>query len=146
MLYRADNADRTVVFCNPIFEERKSAQRAMVEAANLFCNSGFNVVTFDYRGCGDSGGYAHSYDVNHWVADIHTAAQFAADATGCKQIGLLGLRCGASFAIMAMNNSPSAFSFAALWAPVITGRTYVDQELRKKLTKEMVIFGKNNVK
>lgn len=146
MLYRADNADRTVLFCNPIFEERKAAHRSMVEAANLLCGAGFNVMTFDYRGCGDSEGDAVSCTADHWVTDVLAAARFAAEMTGCTQVGLLGLRFGASLAVKAMSASPSRFTFAALWAPVISGRVYVDRELRKKLAKEMATFGKSSAK
>jgi hypothetical protein len=56
----------------------------------------------------------------------------------------LGLRLGATLALKAMSDPGRApFEFAVLWEPVVNGREYLETELRKKLMKEMMTFGKS---
>ncbi len=133
-----------VLFCEPLFEERKSAHRTLVEMARALCDDGFGVLRFDYRGCGDSGGEFPSFSVPDWLADIRSAAAYLAQHVPGKPAGILGLRLGATLALKAMAEpGATPFSFAVLWEPVVNGRDYLDNELRKKLMKEMMTFGKS---
>lgn len=145
MLYRAEDPRATFVFCNPIFEERKSAHRALVESARAFASSGFNVLTFDYRGCGDSPGNFRDFAPADWLVDIAAAIATANTLTDASASGLLGLRVGGALAATAAADPANEVSCAVLWEPVTSGVRYVDQELRKKLTKEMVTLGKSKV-
>ncbi len=134
----------SVLICEPLFEERKSAHRTLVEMARALCADGLGVLRFDYRGCGDSAGDFPSFSVPDWLADIRAAEGFLRQQFPGKPAGVLGLRLGASLALKALSDSAVApFDFAVLWEPVVNGRDYLDTELRKKLMKEMLTFGKS---
>lgn len=142
MAYRpAGTPAGAVVFCHPLFEERKSAGRVMVEMARALCADGFAVATFDYRGCGDSPGEFREFSVPDWLADIGAALDFIKQRSPAAPVGLLGVRLGAALALQTAANR-SDIAFAVLWEPAVNGRQYIEQELRKKLIKEMMTFGK----
>lgn len=144
VLYRPDRAPAFgLVMCHPLFEERKSAQRVMVEAARAFASNGIAVLRFDYRGCGDSTGPFDAFGCADWSADIATAVRFLTDQTAAKPLGLLGLRLGASLALEAAAENPGLARFLVLWEPILNGRRHLDQELRRKLVNEMVTFGQS---
>jgi len=129
-----------VVLCNPVFEEHKAAMRLLVDMARELSRNGVAAVRFDYRGCGDSPGEFEAFSLSDWIADIGAAAQAARDAVPGVPVGLLGVRIGASLSLrVALGDTDCGFSI--LWEPVISGRAYVEQELRKKLMKEMMTFG-----
>ncbi len=139
MLHRPSGSSRGgIVFANPIFEEHKSSQRVMVNMARILCDNGFTVLRFDYRGCGDSPGSQKDFSIPDWLADIRSAIEFV-QGTVPGPIGLLGLRIGASLALAASVE----VVYRVLWEPVISGSDFIEQELRRKLMKEMMTFGKS---
>jgi exosortase A-associated hydrolase 2 len=145
MLYLPDGPIKCgMVMCHPLFEERKSAHRVMVDAARTFAANGCAVLRFDYRGCGDSTGDFEAFSCPDWNEDITCAVSFMTGQTGVIKLGLLGLRWGASLAVEAARTIKSV-EFAVLWEPILNGRIYFDQELRRKLVREMVTFGQNRM-
>jgi exosortase A-associated hydrolase 2 len=145
MLYQPDGEIRCgMVMCAPLFEERKSSHRVMVDAARTFAANGCAVLRFDYCGRGDSTGDFKNYSCPDWREDITCAARFMNGQTGLNRLGLLGLRLGASLAFEAARMNES-FDFTVLWEPIIHGQRYFDYELRRKLIREMVTFGQSRV-
>ena len=129
-----------VLFCNPIFEERKSAHRLMVETARELCRRNLAVLRFDYRGQGDSGGNASDFSVSDWISDTNRAASHLSEIAGSDlPFIVLGVRFGANIAV----NCNTA-NLAVLWEPPANGREYLDQELRKKLVKETMTAGETS--
>jgi pimeloyl-ACP methyl ester carboxylesterase len=180
MLYLPAGTPRCgLVMCHPLFEERKSAQRVMVDAARAFAAAGCAVLRFDYRGCGDSTGDFTAFSCPEWREDIERAVRCLTErlsenrlvtggspggspsratptcsipmgGRGARRaeegvpIGLLGLRLGGSLALDVASSLP-AVNFAILWEPIVNGRRFFDQELRRKLVREMVTFGQSRV-
>jgi len=145
MLYQPDGEIRCgMVMCNPLFEERKSSHRVMVDAARAFAANGCAVLRFDYIGCGDSTGDFKDFSCPDWREDITHAARFMTGQTGINRLGLLGLRLGASLAYEATRMIGS-LEFTVLWEPLIHGRRHFDNELRRKLVREMMTFGQSRV-
>ncbi|MEI8139242.1 MAG: hypothetical protein WCI03_05165 [bacterium] len=145
MLYRPEGEIRCgMVMCNPLFEERKSSHRIMVDAARAFAANGCAVLRFDYCGCGDSTGDFKDFSCPDWREDITHAARFMTGQIGLNRLGLLGLRLGASLAFEAAQMIES-LEFTVLWEPIIHGRRHFDYELRRKLVREMVTFGQSRV-
>jgi exosortase A-associated hydrolase 2 len=141
MLYRpAGEPAAGVVLCNPVFEEHKATLRPLVDLARELNRNGVAALRFDYRGCGDSPGEFDAFSLSDWIEDIAAAKQAVLEAAPGVPVGIQGVRIGASLALMAALADPDC-AFAVLWEPVISGRTYVEQELRKKLMKEMMTFG-----
>jgi len=141
MVYDPVTPIGVIVFCHPLFEERKSAARTMADTARALCANGFAVVTFDYRGCGDSFGEFRDFSAPDWMGDIGVVIDLARQRFPKGPLGLLGLRLGAAFALQTAA-ARHDIDFLVLWEPVTSGREHIEQELRKKLMKQMMTFGK----
>ncbi len=141
MLYQpAGEALGGWLFGDPAFEERKAAQRNLVELARELAGAGQVVLRFDYRGCGDSGGDLADFAIGDWLADLLVCRDWLGHRFPGLGLGLFGLRLGASLACLAAAQTPGLRGLC-LWAPVADGRAYLLAELRKRLMKEMVTFG-----
>jgi exosortase A-associated hydrolase 2 len=140
----AGPARGTVVICNPMFEERKSAQVVLVAMSRVLCGDGWRVLRFDYRGCGDSPGAFRDFTPSDWVDDVRSAVEACSAATPAAPVTLLGLRMGAALAVRAALTRRDVGA-VVLWEPVVSGRDYLEQELRKMLVKEMVTFGRSRI-
>jgi exosortase A-associated hydrolase 2 len=130
-----------IVFCNPIFEERKSSHRTMVETALFLSEKGYRVLRFDYRGCGDSSGYFEDFSINHWLKDIEAVLARVRSSNMDVPTGLLGLRFGATLALQSavLNNA----DYVILWEPVVNGMKYIQEELKRTQVKEMMTWGQS---
>lgn len=127
------------VFCHPFAEERQEAHRVMVNFARLLAESGWSVVRFDYRGTGDSGGEFGDCDFNSRVRDIIRATEILREKAEVENIGLLGLRLGATLAAVAAKEAGDV-RFLVLWAPILSVKAYLDQFLRRNLTMQMALY------
>lgn len=140
MLHEPQNHVRgNIVFCNPIFEERKSAHRTMVETALFLCQHGYRVARFDYRGCGDSSGNFEDFSVKHWLKDIESVLTNIRSINPALPTALLGLRFGATLALQ--SGILNHVDYIVLWEPVVNGMKYIQEELKRTQVKEMMTWG-----
>ncbi len=139
MAHRADGAPKgIVVIAGPFAEEKKAAQRALVAAARTFAGAGYDVLRFDWRGTGDSGGEFGQADVESWLADLRaaiTAARQMSDAP----ITLLGLRFGAALAWRNLNEIE--IENLVLWEPVVNGSSYARQNRQRAQIRAQMTHG-----
>ncbi|MBA4387919.1 MAG: hypothetical protein C0404_08050 [Verrucomicrobia bacterium] len=135
----ASPAKNLVLICNPLFEERKSAHRVLVDMARSLCLQGSAVLRFDYRGCGDSSGSFESFSVRDWIDDIRAAGVFLKSRAPDRHIVLAGLRLGCALAMQAWRDIGA--ERLVLLEPILSGAEYLDQEFRKSLIKEMMTSG-----
>jgi uncharacterized protein len=126
-----------LLFCDPFAEEKKCAHRVLVEAARGFCEADIGCVRFDYRGTGDSPGEFAEATPELWVDDILAAVAFMRQEVRVRALGLLGLRLGATLALQAAEAGEQV-DFLVLWEPVIDGRQYLHQNLRRSMIKAML--------
>jgi len=126
-----------LLFCDPFAEEKKCAHRVMVETARAFCAADLTCVRFDYRGTGDSPGDFADATPEQWVEDILATVVFARQELGVPTLGLVGLRLGAALALQAAEITNDV-DFLVLWEPVINGKQYLAQNLRRSLIKAML--------
>lgn len=145
MLHAAENttgAGMGWVFCHPFAEEKLWAHRVFVGMARDLARRGMPVLRFDYRGYGDSDGQFEDFTLADHVADIRSAiSELRARVPGIERIGLLGLRYGASLAVLAAVDDPSVGRLV-LWDPVVDMEQYLLDQLRSNLTTQMVLYGK----
>lgn len=80
-------------------------------------------MRFDYSCCGDSAGRSVDADLDRWVEDVVCAADELRRATGATQVALMGLRLGASIAVLAARRMPCRH--LVLWDPVVDGADYL---------------------
>ncbi len=124
------------VVVHPFAEEKKSAHRTLVNLSRQLCHSGFSVLMFDLRGCGDSDGNFASVHLTDWLADIETAIATLCSHVSLSGVGLIGLRFGAYLSLYcALQHADISES---IWIePVLHPLDYLRKSLRHKLIKEL---------
>jgi hypothetical protein len=92
-------------------------------------------------GTGESEGKFEDADVETFLSDIGCAMRtLNAKIPGLNDVGLIGLRFGATLAALATERSD--VSRLILWDPVIDGNQYMQEILRSNLMTQTVIFKK----
>ncbi len=134
-----EESRRGMVFCHPFAEERQEAHRVSVNFARRVAENGFFVLRFDYRGTGDSDGEFGDYDFRARIKDVLKAIEILREKTGVEKLGLLGLRLGAAFAVLAAKEAEDV-RFLVSWAPVLNVKNYLHQFLRANLAMQMAIY------
>jgi uncharacterized protein len=126
-----------VVVCQPAGHEYVNSHRALRQLAARLCDAGFPVLRFDYYGCGDSSGSAEESRIAQWLRDTSTAICEVERRTGLAQVCLVGLRLGATLAMIAATERGDLESLI-LWDPVVSGKSYLAALL--DLQKESLRF------
>ena len=117
-----------VIICPPLAVEYMSTYRAMRYVCDYFALAGIPALRFDYHGTGDSSGDNKDENrLNDWIWSIEQACNQLKSITNCNQVGLFGLRMGATFAAIAAEKTE--VDFLVLWAALENGRKYV-REIR----------------
>lgn len=129
------------VFCHPCFEEKLWAHRVFVGMARELAQRGYPVLRFDYMGHGDSDGDFEQTTVETRLADIGSAVQTLQNETGVAQVGLLGLRFGATLAALSAN-SLTGVTRLVLWDPVVDGAAYMQEVLLSNLATQSAVHQK----
>ncbi len=128
-----------VVLCAPFAEEKLWSQRVFVSFARLLAKHGYYVLRFDYMGHGDSQGNFEDATVDTRLVDISRAVEVLRQKTGLKDVGLIGLRFGATLAAIAARRDDC---FLVLWEPLINGSKYLQQCMRSNLATQLLIYRK----
>ena len=113
-----------ILICPPIGHEYISSHRSLRHLADHFANAGMSAMRFDYHGTGDSSGIDENPDrLQAWLESIRVAINKLKDLSGCRKVGLVGVRFGASMAALIAEEIELAC--LVLWAPCIQGRHYL---------------------
>ncbi len=115
-----------VVLCNPLGPEAVRGHRAYRQLASLFNKARFHVLRFDYFSTGDSAGEVGEAGPTQWIEDVGTAADELKDITGVSRVSLVGLRLGATLALLAGKDRKDVDS-VVLWDPVVFGPAYLEE-------------------
>jgi pimeloyl-ACP methyl ester carboxylesterase len=118
---------RAAVLCAPWGQEYLRAHRSMRHLGDLLTRAHVHVLRFDYFGTGDSSGELEDAELGGWQSDIGLAIDELKDTTGVAQVGLVGLRLGATLAAAVASARPDDIERLVLWDPVVDGREYVGE-------------------
>jgi pimeloyl-ACP methyl ester carboxylesterase len=129
--------DCGVVICQPFGHEYVNSHRALRQLASRLVDAGFPVLRFDYCGCGDSRGEVTETNIAEWVFNVSQAVAEVQQRVEVSNICLVGLRLGASLAMLNARTHDCAASLV-LWDPIIDGRSYLNELIA--LQKEMLRF------
>lgn len=111
----------------------------MVSLARDLAADGYPVLRFDHRGHGDSGGNFEDATVQSTLNDIQASREYLQERTGVAYSAILGLRLGASLALLAAVSRPA--DALIMIEPVLNGAHYLDECLRSNLATQMVTYG-----
>jgi len=113
-----------VVICPPLGVEYVSTYRAMRYVADYFALAGIPAFRFDYHGTGDSSGSNDDGNrLDDWLWSIEQAHNEIKQLTGCKKVGLFGLRMGGTLAALVAGKID--VDFLVLWAALESGRKFI---------------------
>ncbi|MDD4858230.1 MAG: alpha/beta hydrolase, partial [Candidatus Krumholzibacteria bacterium] len=86
---------RGVLICDSLFEEKFWCERVTANLARDLAEGGCTVLSFDYRGYGNSPGECEVVDVAGLERDINDACELLR-SSGCGRIAFIGIRWGAA--------------------------------------------------
>jgi exosortase A-associated hydrolase 2 len=130
------------ILCHAFAEEKLWAHRVFVNISRQLAKAGYPALRFDYRGYGDSEGKFENSTIADQLEDIRCAiAQINKDYPHITEVGLIGLRYGATLAALCADNNPQVQRLV-LWDPLVDMDRYMQEVLRANLTTQMVMHGK----
>lgn len=118
-----------VVLCHPMGQEYVRSYRSLLQLARMLSSAGFDVLRFDYYGCGDSDGDCKQGSIRQWVADISTAVDELNGGCNSERMCLVGLRLAGAMAMMAGAERGDIDSIV-LWDTVVDGTAYLKELTR----------------
>lgn len=99
-LFSSPNSTRTIIFAHGYAGNRLNLGPATFRLADKLIQSGFNVLMFDFRGCGESGG-TYTTLGRLEKEDLKGAIDFVKHRNNSgKHIGVIGFSMGAATALM----------------------------------------------
>lgn len=134
--HRASGAARrpAVLLCPSWGMEYMRAYRGQRLLAMRLAEAGYETLRFDYSGTGDSEGPSLDARLDHWLADIGTAARELRDLSGTDQLVVFGLRFGCLLAEAARVRNGLSAALHVSWDAPASGAEYV--ALMQKLGTE----------
>lgn len=142
-----------VLLLPPFAEEMNKSRRMIALAARAFAAAGFEVLTMDLLGCGDSSGDFGDASWRHWQDDVRLAAAWldarlpaaaATDDKGAARSGerpplwLWGVRAGALLAPAVLEAAVDRPLHLLLWQPVTTGKLQLQQFMRLRVAADLI--------
>jgi pimeloyl-ACP methyl ester carboxylesterase len=118
-----------VVFCAPILHEYVRSHRLFALLAHELSGHGFNVLRFDYRGCGDSEGGDEEFSMRRAAVDAEVAVEHLRVSMDDLPIIALGVRAGVYPAAHLARSGRCEHLW--LWQPVLAGADYL-RRLRER--------------
>lgn len=114
-----------ILLCPPVGSEYGCSYYLMRVLAERLAAAGFATLRFDYHGAGDSSGSdTDPSRVDAWLDSIRLAADELRRRSGCRVLGVVGLRLGGLLACHAVAGRSDVASFVSWWG-VGSGRKYV---------------------
>ena len=120
-----------ILLCYPFGHEYIRSHRTYRQLALKLSNSGFDVLRFDYYGCGDSSGNFEQARLNLWLEDIALALKQLTRRGKPKRLFIGGLRLGGALATITATERNDVDGLI-LWEPVIDGCNYLDELVREQ--------------
>ncbi len=111
-----------VLLCAPLLAEQSRTHRSLVILARMLANEGFDVLRFDYSGCGDSEGSLADIVARDWQNDIVTAARELHQVSAPERLSAVAVRGGAA---LLAGVAELALDSVVLWDPVTSGATHL---------------------
>ena len=116
-----------VVLCPPVGSDRTRSDRVYRHLAERLAASGFACLRFDPFGTGDSGGDEMAPGLARtWIDDVAVATDELRARSGTDLIALVGLRLGATLALVHAAERGDVDALV-LWSPCVSGAAFVSE-------------------
>lgn len=115
-----------VVLCKPYGQEAIRAHRMVHVLADRLSRNGHPVFRFDYFGTGDAMGDDIDGSLTGWCGDVRCADRELRRLSGASETTWIGMRLGASVALMAAREAPPNLAKLVLWDPIFDGPGYLN--------------------
>ncbi len=128
----------------PFAEEMNKSRRMTALAARAFAAAGFETLTLDLLGCGDSSGDFGDATWPDWLDDARLGADWLArravpGADGQRPpLWLWGLRAGALLAPAVIEAVTDRPVHLLLWQPVTSGKLQLQQFMRLRVAADLI--------
>ena len=116
-----------VLLCNPFGQEAIRAHRIYAVLAQKLSRLGMHVLRFDYSGTGDSSGEVEEGNQAQWIDDILDAHEELSAAAEVSRVSWVGLRYGATLAVLAAEKVTRPLADVIMWDPIVSGAAYVSE-------------------
>jgi alpha/beta superfamily hydrolase len=127
-----------IILCKPLWGERLRVQRLYTNLSRLLCAHGFNIITCDYFGEGNSGGDALDLNFDEMAENIVTIYNYIRNQYKISKFALIGLRMGANVAIEVEKRIRNIHKMILI-EPIPDLINYLTSELRSNLSTQMIM-------
>jgi len=129
------NSDKIIIISHGFVSDRHAGGR-FDKTAIALNKKGFDVLAFDYSGCGESNKSLIS--VKQWTDDLSSVIKFV-KKSGYKRIGILGASLGGTIAVNC------GADCMVLWAPVTNKEIpKITEEQKREMKKGHYIYIRND--
>ena len=127
-----------VICFHGLGSHKYGSKQYLVHLSKLLSNMGIASLRVDFRGSGDSDGELSTSSLRDLLDDalkiIHTSLNLVEINT--EKIGLFGSSLGGSLALLSLETYGSLIKALALWAPVISGKIWLNDFLKNPKSKK----------
>ncbi|MGI0116703.1 hydrolase 2, exosortase A system-associated [Zooshikella sp. RANM57] len=128
-----------ILYVPPFAEEMNKSRHMITRQACALAEAGWQVLVFDFHGCGDSQGLLEEADLSLWRSNLLAAYHHLTQGDTQLPVMLWGLRLGVPIAVDWMVKHPECPVARLLaWQPVTSGKQFMQQFLRLRLAASMV--------
>lgn len=133
-----------ILILPPFAEEMNKSRHMLATMAYMAAELGYDVLSFDLFGTGDSQGEFGDSSWEIWVDNISTILGWLKDKN-ITTITIIAARSGSLFIESLLQNSPLNIDKIILWQPVANGGLFLNQFIRLKLAADMIGDSKNRI-
>lgn len=117
---------RGVVLCQAFGQEAVRAHRMLRVLAERLSRQGHAVLRFDHFGAGDADGDDADVELQGWSNDVLQADAELRQRSGVGDTVWMGMRLGATAALLAARQAPATLRRLVLWDGIWDGRGYLE--------------------
>ncbi len=125
------------IICHPFAEEKKFTQKFLVDLSVELSNTGYDVLLFDFNGCGDSEGHLRESTITSWINDLEIVKNFIQRYIKIDQINFVGLRFGTFIGLKAIQKKIE-FRKLILIEPVFDVIKHFKELIKNKFIRDLV--------